>query len=131
MSDFDFKKAQKELIRKELRPLLYENGFVLSRPTTYIREREGLLQEFYFRVEVGKLRTWASYRPVFDSRWIVSFGTDSICVSDCKNPYKGFGWCFFEYLESCIGHIDTDEEADKMFYEYCNKIRMANKLSVK
>lgn len=99
--DFDFKKAQRELIRKELRPILYENGFVLSRPTTYIRERDGLLQEFYFRVEVSKLRPWVSYRPVFDSRPIVSFGTDGIYVHDCLNPYKGFAWCSLEdwYIE--------------------------------
>ena len=49
---FDFKKAQRELIRKELRPILYEHGFVLCGPTVYIRERSGLLQEFYFKVEV-------------------------------------------------------------------------------
>ena len=50
---FDFKKAQRELIRKELRPILYEYGFVLCGPTAYIRERGGLLQEFYFKVEVS------------------------------------------------------------------------------
>ena len=65
---FDFKKAQRELIRKELRPILYEYGFVLCGPTAYIRERGGLLQEFYFKVEVSKLRPWVSYRPVFDAR---------------------------------------------------------------
>lgn len=42
--NFDFKKAQRELIRKELRPILYEYGFVLCRPTAYIRERRGLLR---------------------------------------------------------------------------------------
>ena len=73
---FDFKKAQRELIRKELRPILYEYGFVLCGPTAYIRERGGLLQEFYFKVEVSKLRPWVSYRPVFDARPIVSFGSD-------------------------------------------------------
>ena len=57
---FDFKKAQRELIRRELRPILYEHGFVLCRPTAYIRERGGLLQEFYFKVEVSKLRPWVS-----------------------------------------------------------------------
>ena len=57
---FDFKKAQRELIRKELRPILYEYGFVLCGPTAYIRERGGLLQEFYFKVEVSKLRPWVS-----------------------------------------------------------------------
>lgn len=65
---FDFKKAQRELIRKELRPILYEYGFVLCGPTAYIRERGGLLQEFYFKVEVSKLRPWVSYRPVFEDR---------------------------------------------------------------
>lgn len=236
--DFDFKKVQRELIRKELRPVLYEHGFVLSRPTTYIRERDGLLQEFYFSVQVGKLRPWVSYRPVFDSRCIVAFGTDSIPMKDSTNPYSGFGWCFFdgiyskdasgrlknyerqflprferlkssivngllpemdslrslddfirlyendgmlfsspihvydspgryfdfisgvnsargkermelvfsamskwglqnlpktvkEYLEEHIGRIDTDDEADKVFHEYCNKIRMAYKLDIR
>ena len=57
---FDFKKAQRELILKELRPILYEHGFVLCGPTVYIRERSGLLQEFYFKVEVSKLRPWVS-----------------------------------------------------------------------
>lgn len=44
--DFDFKKNARELIRSQLRPLLYGQGFVLSKPTTYIREMDGLLQEF-------------------------------------------------------------------------------------
>lgn len=89
--DFDFKKNIRELIRSELRPSLYEQGFVLSKPTTYIRERDGLLQEFYFKVEVSRLRPWVSYRPVFETRPIVTFGTDNIS-HDCLNPYRGYGW---------------------------------------
>lgn len=238
MEGFDFKKAQKELIRKELRPILYEQGFILIRPTTYIREREGLLQEFYFRVETSKLRPWISYRPVFDARSVASFGTDAIGVYDCLNPYMGFStigledwyikdderkyknyqnkflprfeklktsiingvlpemneihslddvmhlyesngllfqkeiqsytcagtyydfiskvkrssgkermdfivqemerWMLGglpkivrEYLESYKDSICTDEEADKFFYEYCNKIRISFKLNTK
>lgn len=238
MEGFDLKKAQKELIRKELRPILYEQGFILSRPTTYIREREGLLQEFYFKVENSRLRPWISYRPVFDARGIVTFGTDAIYVHDCLNPYMGFSWVCLEdwyiedderkynnyqnqflpafeklktsivngvlpeingihslddfmhlyesngllfqtkiqsytsadiyydfiskvkrssgkermdfivqemeswelqglpkivreYLESCKDFICTDEEADKFFYEYCNKIRISFKLNTK
>lgn len=100
MQNFDFKKEQKELIRRELRPILYEQGFILNKPTSYIRERDGLLQEFYFRVEVSKLRPWISYRPVYDSRSILGFGTDGICVQDCKNPYKGFAWCGLDYWYS-------------------------------
>ena len=85
---FDFKKAQRELIRKELRPILYEYGFVLCGPTAYIRERGGLLQEFYFKVEVSKLRPWVSYRPVFDARPIVSFGSDGPNGAKYENPYR-------------------------------------------
>lgn len=88
----DFRKNVRELIRSGLRPSLYEQGFVLSKPTTYIRERDGLLQEFYFKVEVNKLRPWVSYRPVFDTRPIVTFGTDNIYTHDCLDPYRGFGW---------------------------------------
>ena len=94
---FDFKKAQRELIRKELRPILYEYGFVLCGPTAYIRERGGLLQEFYFKVEVSKLRPWVSYRPVFDARPIVSFGSDGPNGAKYENPYRGFRWCSIDY----------------------------------
>ena len=91
-ADFDFKKNVRELIRSELRPSLYGQGFVLSKPTTYIREMDGLLQEFYFKVEVSRLRPWVSYRPVFDTRPIVTFGTDNIYTHDCLDPYRGYGW---------------------------------------
>lgn len=94
---FDFKKAQRELIRKELRPILYEHGFVLYRPTAYIRERGGLLQEFYFKVEVSKLRPWVSYRPVFDARPIVSFGSDGPTGAEYEAPYRGFSWCSIDH----------------------------------
>ena len=90
--DFDFKKNVRELIRKELRPLLYEQGFTLNKPTSYIREQGELLQEFYFMIEVNRLRPWVSYRPVFDTRPIVTFGTDNVYVQDCLNPYSGYGW---------------------------------------
>lgn len=86
---FDFKKAQRELIRKELRPILYEHGFVLCGPTVYIRERSGLLQEFYFKVEVSKLRPWVSYRPVFErgaSGTLVRMGR----AAEKRNLIEGF-----------------------------------------
>lgn len=54
--DFDFKKSVRELIRSELSPPLAAQGFVLSKPTAYIRERDGLLQEFYFKIEASRLR---------------------------------------------------------------------------
>ena len=97
---FDFKKAQRELIRRELRPILYEHGFVLYRPTAYIRERGGLLQEFYFKVEVSKLRPWVSYRPVFDARPIGSFGSDGPTGSKYDDPYRGFRWCSIDHWDS-------------------------------
>ena len=90
--DFDFKKNARVLIRSQLRPLLYGQGFVLSKPTTYIREMDGLLQEFYFKVEVSRLRPWVSFRPVFDTRPIVTFGTDHIHTHDCLDPWRGYGW---------------------------------------
>ena len=232
---FDFKKAQRELIRKELRPVLYKHGFVLCGPTAYIRERCGLLQEFYFKVGVSGLRPWVSYRPVFDARRVWNFGTYMIPTGDFKSPYRGFCSCSFdqwyaaddvlkekyyqsqflpqfealkgsiangllpemdavhslddfirlhesrgmlfgnpmdaydtsriyfsfisgviaasgkkrmelilskmsgswlpalpkivrEYLAAHTGRIDTDSEADRMFHEYCNKVRTAYKL---
>ncbi len=36
-----------------------------------------------------------------------------------------------EYLEKHISCIDSDGEADKVFHEYCNKIRMAYKLEIR
>ena len=36
-----------------------------------------------------------------------------------------------EYIESHKNEINTDMDADKFFDEYCNKIRIANKLSIK
>ena len=33
-----------------------------------------------------------------------------------------------EYLESHMDGMDTDGEADRIFHEYCNKVRMAYKL---
>lgn len=96
---FDFKKAQRELIRKELRPILYEHGFVLCGPTVYIRERSGLLQEFYFKVEVSKLRPWVSYRPVFDARRVWNFGSDGQGGGK-EESYRGFHWCYLEHWYS-------------------------------
>lgn len=124
--DFDFKKAQRELIRKELRPILYEHGFVLSRPTTYIRERDGLLQEFYFSVQTGKLRPWVSCRPVFDSRCIVAFGTDSISMKDSMNPYSGFGWCFFDgsYSEDASSPIHVYDSPGR-YFEFISGVNSA------
>lgn len=94
---FDFKKEVKEQIRKDLRPDLYAQGFILNKPTTYMREKDGLLQELYFKVEKGRLRPWASYRPIFDARPIVNFGTDAIYPScDSPNPYSGYKWVFLD-----------------------------------
>ena len=93
---FDFQKVQKELIRQELCPILYEQGFPLSKPTTYVRERNGLLQEFYFKVKTNKLRPWVCCRSIFDSRDIVSFGTDSIPVADIHSPYYGYHWVSYD-----------------------------------
>lgn len=36
-----------------------------------------------------------------------------------------------EYLEAHMGGTDTDSEADRVFHEYCNKVRIAYKLNVK
>ena len=110
---FDFKKTQQELIRKELRPVLYEHRFVLCRPTAYIRERSGLLQEFYFKVEVSGLRPWVSYRPVFDARRVWNFGTDMIPTGDdIGNPYRGFCSCSIDYWY-------TENDALKEKYYQC------------
>ncbi len=106
----DIKKEQKEFIRTELRPVLYEHGFILSRPTAYVRECNGLVQEFYFKVEKYKLRPWVSCRPIFDARMnTVSFGTDYIHVSDCLSPYKGFNWVSYR---DWPGH-DLQKEYEK------------------
>lgn len=227
MEDFNFKRALRELINKEMTSILCEQGFVLSKRTTYIREQNGLMQEFYFRSEGNKLRPWITYRPIYDARPIADFGTDSIYTHDCLNPYRGFSVIFFEgnsdnfqnqfiprfeilkhsiingvlpemnkihsledvihlyemdgllfqkkirnytgsqryyefiskvnqsigkkrmafiieemnghelpkivqeYLESYNDEIATDTVADKFFDEYCNKIRIANKLAIK
>ncbi|MDO4944724.1 MAG: hypothetical protein Q4E74_05930, partial [Ruminococcus sp.] len=48
--EFDIKKELRKKIRKEIRPILYEQGFVLNKPTSYIRETNGLLQQFYFQL---------------------------------------------------------------------------------
>ena len=96
MEDFNFKRALRELINKEMTPILYEQGFILSQRTTYTRERNGLMQKFYFRSEGNKLRPWISYRPIYDTMPIVSFGTDGIYVHDCLNPYRGFSTISFE-----------------------------------
>lgn len=105
----DVKKAQKEYIRQELRPILYEQGFKLSKPTTYVRERNGLLQEFYFRVEVYRLRPWVSLRPIFDARNIVTFGMDSAYTNDVKSPYYGYNWVTFP-IGRTIGISEWNEQ---------------------
>lgn len=108
--NFDFKKAQRDLIRKEIRPILYEHGFVLCRPTAYIREHEGLLQEFYFKVEVSKLRPWVSYRPVFDARPVMNFGSDGSNGAKYDDPYRGFSWCSIDYW-----YTDNDTLKEKNY----------------
>lgn len=35
------------------------------------------------------------------------------------------------YLQVHMGEINTDSEADRIFHEYCNQVRMAYKLDVK
>lgn len=123
--NFDFIKEVKEQIRKDLRPTLYEQGFILSKPTTYIRERGGLLQEFYFRVEKSKLRPWASYRPVFDSRPIVEFGTDGIYPShDLINPYRGYKWiCLDDW--SCENSARLNKNYTEKFLPDFEKLRLS------
>lgn len=100
MKEFDFKRTQRDLVTRELGPILYEQGFVLSRPVTYTRERRGLMQQFYFRGEAWgetyKLRPWISYRPVYDARPVLCFGTDGIYVNDCLNPYTGFSPIYWD-----------------------------------
>ena len=107
----DVKKCLKDYIRQELRPILYAQGFKLSKPTTYVRERDGLLQEFYFRVEVSRLRPWVSIRPIFEGRsHIVTFGTDYIHAWDVESPYRGFTWVTFDVTRKTIGMSEWEEE---------------------
>lgn len=55
------------------------------------------MQQLYFKLEHGRLRPWASYRPIFDARPIVDFGTDAIYPScDSPNPYSGYKWVLLD-----------------------------------
>ena len=122
---FDFKKEIKEQLRKDLRPVLYAQGFILSKPTTYIREKEGLLQELYFKVEKGRLRPWASYRPIFDTRPIVTFGTDAIYPScDSPNPYSGYNWVFLDDW-TCEDSTHLKNNYMEKFLPEFEKLRLA------
>ena len=38
------------------------------------------------------VQRWVSFRPVFDTRPIVTFGTDHIHTHDCLDPCRGYGW---------------------------------------
>lgn len=40
----------------------------------------------------GVFRDGKEIQPVFDTRPIVTFGTDNIYTHDCLDPYRGFGW---------------------------------------
>lgn len=123
--NFDFIKEVKEQIRRDLRPALYEQGFILSKPTTYIREKDSLLQEFYFRVEKSRLRPWASYRPVFDSRPIVEFGTDGIYPScNSLNPYSGYKWVCLEDW-TCEDSACLRKNYTEKFVPEFEKLRLA------
>lgn len=83
--EFDFKKQLGQKIRSEIKPLLIEHGFVQSKPTHYVREQNGLLQYFYFRLEKYKLRPWVYYLPIFEPDSFLSFGSDA-----CDDT--GFQW---------------------------------------
>ena len=38
------------------------------------------------------VQRWVLFRPVFDTRPIVTFGTDYIHTHDCLDPCRGYGW---------------------------------------
>lgn len=110
--EFDIKKELRKKIRKEIRPILYEQGFVLNKPTSYIRETNGLLQQFYFQLRTCGLRPWVSYRPVFDTRCIVSIGTDN--TGALIGPYSGFKWLYLKSYGS--------NDYERMYKDYTHNV---------
>lgn len=122
---FDFKKEITAQIRKDLRPVLYAQGFTLNKTTTYIRENDGLLQQLYFKLEHGRLRPWASYRPIFDARPIVDFGTDAIYPScDSPNPYSGYNWVLLDDW-TCEDSVLLRKNYTEKFLPEFEKLRLA------
>ena len=50
------------------------------------------------------VQRWVLFRPVFDTRPIVTFGTDYIHTHDCLDPCRGYG---LSLIHICVSHNVT------------------------
>lgn len=112
--DFNFKKEINKRIREDIRPFLVKNGFKMRKPATYIRERNGLLQEICFVIHKSNLRTWSSFMPLY-MPWlnVMTWGTSSSYV-DSEFPDK----------DLLVGYDDvwvSDWPEEKTISDYENK----------
>lgn len=63
--NYDFQIAMKQNVREKIEPLLYENKFKKSTQTKYAREMDGVIQKICIGVGKHRMRSFASYIPVF------------------------------------------------------------------
>ena len=114
MELMNFKNGVKKYITNEIIPILNVNGFRKISGTKYVREKNGLLQFFYFRVDKYKLRPWFYFLPVFEGyNGIVTFGADGINIQDCLSPFNGYA-NIFNPDKRMDGEISEEEYTNKV-----------------
>lgn len=114
MTLLSFQNEVNKYLANEIIPVLSICGFHRITGMRYVREKDGLLQFFHFRIEKYKLRPWFYFLPIFEGyNGLVEFGADGINVQDCLSPFNGYAnvFCPDRRLGGTINE-----------WEYANKI---------
>lgn len=77
LQNYDFKKAVQQIINDEFKPLFLSDAFVQSGKNKYIREKDGLVQMIFFRIEKDRLLAFANLFPIyFPADYFMNYGIE-------------------------------------------------------
>ena len=65
VQNYDFKIAMQQIIDDDFKPLFLSNAFVKSGKNKYVREKNGLVQIIFFRIEKDRLIAFANLFPIY------------------------------------------------------------------
>ena len=65
VQSYDFKNAMQQIIDDDFKPLFLSNAFVKSGKNKYVREKDGLVQMIFFRIEKDRLIAFANLFPIY------------------------------------------------------------------
>ena len=65
VQNYDFKNAMQQIINDDFKPLFLSNAFVKSGKNKYVREKDGLVQMIFFRIEKDRLIAFANLFPIY------------------------------------------------------------------